>query len=258
MMGIRSVCFVIAVVLFINHFGWLTAIPAVGAILIPCTIHIDALVPRRSITAGVPGPRRNADDRDAGWFAPVATRRRPMLGAFWPLAGAHSASPGGRPRAPRGPLGIGVLAVGLLLSLCGCSGFSRPGCRVSSQGCASGADRAPPSAGRGPPRRSGLGGCTGRTRDDRGAEDRRRCGPRSAEGCAKILRPVPRIGPRGRRHGAGWRWRGPEDHVGSRGCPGAPGSSRGFRGAERCGARAGTRGRSDGARTRRPCATAAI
>ena len=35
MMGIRSVCFVIAVVLFINHFGWLTAIPAVGAILIP-------------------------------------------------------------------------------------------------------------------------------------------------------------------------------------------------------------------------------
>jgi Protein of unknown function (DUF3099) len=35
MMGIRSVCFVIAVVLFINHFGWLTAIPAVAAILIP-------------------------------------------------------------------------------------------------------------------------------------------------------------------------------------------------------------------------------
>ena len=35
MMGIRSVCFVIAVVLFVNHFGWLTAIPAVGAILIP-------------------------------------------------------------------------------------------------------------------------------------------------------------------------------------------------------------------------------
>jgi DUF3099 family protein len=35
MMGIRAVCFVIAVVLFINHFGWLTAIPAVGAIFIP-------------------------------------------------------------------------------------------------------------------------------------------------------------------------------------------------------------------------------
>jgi hypothetical protein len=35
MMGIRTVCFVIAVVLFINHFGWLCAIPAVGAIFIP-------------------------------------------------------------------------------------------------------------------------------------------------------------------------------------------------------------------------------
>ena len=35
MMGIRAVCFVIAVVLFINHFGWLTAIPAIGAIFIP-------------------------------------------------------------------------------------------------------------------------------------------------------------------------------------------------------------------------------
>ena len=35
MMGIRSVCFLIAVLLFINHFGWLTAIPAAGAIFIP-------------------------------------------------------------------------------------------------------------------------------------------------------------------------------------------------------------------------------
>jgi hypothetical protein len=35
MMGIRAVCFVIAVVLFVNHFGWLAAIPAVAAIFIP-------------------------------------------------------------------------------------------------------------------------------------------------------------------------------------------------------------------------------
>jgi len=35
MMSIRTVCFVIAVLLFINHFGWLAAIPAVGAIFIP-------------------------------------------------------------------------------------------------------------------------------------------------------------------------------------------------------------------------------
>ena len=35
MMGIRAVCFVIAVVMFINHLGWLAAIPAIGAIFIP-------------------------------------------------------------------------------------------------------------------------------------------------------------------------------------------------------------------------------
>ena len=35
MMGIRAACFVIAVVMFVNHLGWLTVIPAVGAIIIP-------------------------------------------------------------------------------------------------------------------------------------------------------------------------------------------------------------------------------
>jgi hypothetical protein len=35
MMGIRTACFVIAVLFFVNHLGWLTAIPAVGALVIP-------------------------------------------------------------------------------------------------------------------------------------------------------------------------------------------------------------------------------
>ena len=35
MMGIRALCFVIAVILYTNHFGWLAAIPAMGAIFIP-------------------------------------------------------------------------------------------------------------------------------------------------------------------------------------------------------------------------------
>jgi Protein of unknown function (DUF3099) len=35
MMGIRLVCFVIAVVLFANGAGWFTAIPAAGGIVIP-------------------------------------------------------------------------------------------------------------------------------------------------------------------------------------------------------------------------------
>jgi Protein of unknown function (DUF3099) len=35
MMGIRTVCFGIAVLMFVNHLGWFTAIPAVGAIFLP-------------------------------------------------------------------------------------------------------------------------------------------------------------------------------------------------------------------------------
>jgi hypothetical protein len=35
MMGIRVGCFVMAIVLFVAHAGWVAAIPAVGAITIP-------------------------------------------------------------------------------------------------------------------------------------------------------------------------------------------------------------------------------
>jgi hypothetical protein len=34
-MGIRLICFVVTVVMFVNHAGWLTCIPAAGAILLP-------------------------------------------------------------------------------------------------------------------------------------------------------------------------------------------------------------------------------
>ncbi|MGH3165409.1 MAG: DUF3099 domain-containing protein [Trebonia sp.] len=35
MMAIRTVCLIAAVLMFVNHLGWLTAIPAAGAIFIP-------------------------------------------------------------------------------------------------------------------------------------------------------------------------------------------------------------------------------
>lgn len=35
MMGIRVACFLITIVLFLSHAGWITAFPAVGAIAIP-------------------------------------------------------------------------------------------------------------------------------------------------------------------------------------------------------------------------------
>jgi hypothetical protein len=35
MMGIRVVCFAVTIILFVAHAGWISAIPAVGAIVIP-------------------------------------------------------------------------------------------------------------------------------------------------------------------------------------------------------------------------------
>jgi Protein of unknown function (DUF3099) len=35
MMGIRTLCFAVAVIMFVNHLHWLALIPAIGAIVIP-------------------------------------------------------------------------------------------------------------------------------------------------------------------------------------------------------------------------------
>jgi hypothetical protein len=35
MMAIRTICLAAAVIMFVNHLGWLAGIPAVGAIVIP-------------------------------------------------------------------------------------------------------------------------------------------------------------------------------------------------------------------------------
>jgi Protein of unknown function (DUF3099) len=75
MMGIRAVCFAVAVVVFVNHGGWLTAIPAVGAIVIPYFAVIFAnggrepdntrgfLEHRTNLPARRDTPRDGEDDR---------------------------------------------------------------------------------------------------------------------------------------------------------------------------------------------------
>ena len=35
MMGIRVLCFIVAIILYVNHMRWLILVPAVGAIFIP-------------------------------------------------------------------------------------------------------------------------------------------------------------------------------------------------------------------------------
>ena len=53
--------------------------------------------PPSGTTAGVPGPRGNADDSDAGWFAPVATR----VALFWSHCVVHGKSLRSRPYSVR-------------------------------------------------------------------------------------------------------------------------------------------------------------
>ena len=97
MMGIRLVCFVIAVVLFINGAGWLTAIPAVGAIIIPYFAVIFANGGREPNTSrGFQAYEPNLPDR----FSPgssAADRDRP---GGSPPAGSDPAGPGRGGSAP--------------------------------------------------------------------------------------------------------------------------------------------------------------
>ena len=52
MMGIRVVCFVVTVVMFLTHAGWLTVIPAVGAIALPYFAVVVANSRRPSAPSG--------------------------------------------------------------------------------------------------------------------------------------------------------------------------------------------------------------
>jgi hypothetical protein len=73
MMAIRTVCFVIAMVLFLNHAGWLTAIPAAAAIFLPYFAVVMANGGREAgntrgfleYRANLPARRESADGQSA-------------------------------------------------------------------------------------------------------------------------------------------------------------------------------------------------
>jgi len=88
MMGIRALCFVIAVVLFTNHFGWLTAIPAVGAIFIPYFAVVFAN-----------GGREPGNTRGFMEYHPNVPATRDPAG---PTGPGGPGGPGGPPEAPGG------------------------------------------------------------------------------------------------------------------------------------------------------------
>jgi Protein of unknown function (DUF3099) len=78
MMAIRTVCFVIAMVLFLNHAGWLTAIPAVGAIFLPYFAVVMANAGREAgntrgfleYHANLPARRESPSQESAGAQSP--------------------------------------------------------------------------------------------------------------------------------------------------------------------------------------------
>jgi hypothetical protein len=85
MMGIRLGCFVIAVVLFANGAGWLTAIPAVGAIVIPYFAVVFAN-----------GGREPTSRRGFRVYEPDLPERRsgPARSSYRGTAEAQAAAPG--------------------------------------------------------------------------------------------------------------------------------------------------------------------
>jgi hypothetical protein len=73
MMGIRTVCFVTALLLFINHLGWLTAIPLVGALVIPYFAVIFANGGREPTTRR--GFRQYEPNLPQRWEPPAGSRQ---------------------------------------------------------------------------------------------------------------------------------------------------------------------------------------
>jgi hypothetical protein len=63
MMGIRVVCFVITVVMFLTHAGWLTVIPAVGAIALPYFAVVVANSRRQTAASGFRPYQPNLPER---------------------------------------------------------------------------------------------------------------------------------------------------------------------------------------------------
>jgi Protein of unknown function (DUF3099) len=63
MMGIRVVCFVITVVMFLTHAGWLTIIPAAGAIALPYFAVVVANSRRQTTASGFRPYQPNLPER---------------------------------------------------------------------------------------------------------------------------------------------------------------------------------------------------
>jgi Protein of unknown function (DUF3099) len=95
MMAIRAVCFIGAVILFVNHAGWLAAIPAVGSIIIPYFAVVFANGGREP---NVPSGFRAYEPRFPARYT------GPPAGQQTVPPGAPAPGPAARPPGPAGPV----------------------------------------------------------------------------------------------------------------------------------------------------------
>jgi hypothetical protein len=65
LMGIRVVCFIITVVLVVNHVGWLAVLPAAGAIVLPYFAVVVANARRQTGAGSLRPYQPNLPDRRA-------------------------------------------------------------------------------------------------------------------------------------------------------------------------------------------------
>src|ERR1700722_15354320 len=96
MMGVRLVCFVLTVVLFVNHGGWLTVVPALGAIALPYFAVVVANSRRPSDSSGFQPYMERLPDR----FSPDPSADRARRPADQPAG--HPDQPAGHPDQPSG------------------------------------------------------------------------------------------------------------------------------------------------------------
>jgi hypothetical protein len=91
MMGIRTVCFITALLMFVNHLGWLTAIPVIGAVTIPYFAVVFAN-----------GGREPASRRGFRQYQPNLPERYVPPDSAHPSGGPQD--PGGGPQVPPPPV----------------------------------------------------------------------------------------------------------------------------------------------------------
>ncbi|MHB1594514.1 MAG: DUF3099 domain-containing protein [Streptosporangiaceae bacterium] len=107
MMGIRVLCFVIAILMFVNHLGWIAMIPAAGAIVLPYFAVVVANARQVSSSGGF----RPYQPRLPGRFDPSVTgRARPGNGqpGNGQPGNGQAAPPAGPPAPPADGPGSGA------------------------------------------------------------------------------------------------------------------------------------------------------